>query len=395
MITASRDGTARLWDVGTGKLLTTFVGHTGAIWNVTFSPATGARVATASLDGTARVFAVRGDDEVYRLAATGPDASSVAWSADGSELVAASGDGTISFFASGDGHLERQLHGPANTDPGSSYPEVRLGKRADVLADAFGGESVRLLSVADGSTRFVLPAQGAVEALAFSPDGSVLAAAGDDHMARLWSVASGALLTTLQHPAEVGGLAFGPDGDDLFTSDENGTIYGWHWRTGGPPRTFAAASRPIESLMVDASGTRILTGGSDPAPKIWRVRDGQLLVSLEGHTGEVARTAFDPTGALAATASLDGTTRVWDAGTGDLLAVFRLRSRSVVDLAFSPDGTRLATATRGDGAAVWDVSTAVPATAALGALLGCRDPYQLRAGRLVPRKLTRCPAAAK
>ena len=55
IVTGSYDGTARTWEVATGRPLVTFAGHDGAVYGVAFSP-DGTRIATASRDETARVW---------------------------------------------------------------------------------------------------------------------------------------------------------------------------------------------------------------------------------------------------------------------------------------------------------------------------------------------------
>ena len=55
VVTGSYDGTARAWNVTTGRPLVTFAGHDGAVYAVAFSP-DGTRIATASSDETARVW---------------------------------------------------------------------------------------------------------------------------------------------------------------------------------------------------------------------------------------------------------------------------------------------------------------------------------------------------
>src|SRR5207249_1859283 len=59
LATASRDSTAKLWDVESGQALRTFRGHRGEVMSVRFSP-DGRRLATAGLDGTAKVWDAAG-----------------------------------------------------------------------------------------------------------------------------------------------------------------------------------------------------------------------------------------------------------------------------------------------------------------------------------------------
>ncbi|MGH3813587.1 MAG: WD40 repeat domain-containing protein [Pseudonocardiaceae bacterium] len=55
LATASDDGTARLWDPATGQHRSTLQGHTNWVYGVAFSP-DGTQLATTSTDGTARLW---------------------------------------------------------------------------------------------------------------------------------------------------------------------------------------------------------------------------------------------------------------------------------------------------------------------------------------------------
>src|SRR4051812_41113999 len=78
--------------------------------------------------------------------------------------------------------------------------------------------------------------EGPVRAMAYSPDGRLLAAGGDDMKVRLWDLASGELLFTLsQHTDWVRALAFSPDGQLLASGGWNGKVVfhsGADWKRG-------------------------------------------------------------------------------------------------------------------------------------------------------------------
>lgn len=97
LATASHDGTARLWDLETGKESLTLAGHTGWVNDVTFN-AGGAWLATAGEDGTVRVWEVGSGKELLRLAAlaglNGP-VKRVVFSPVGEDLAALMGDGAV------------------------------------------------------------------------------------------------------------------------------------------------------------------------------------------------------------------------------------------------------------------------------------------------------------
>jgi WD40 repeat protein/DNA-binding SARP family transcriptional activator len=136
VLSASEDGTARIWNASTGKLERTLRGHAEAVNSAAYSM-DGGRVVTAGADGTVRVWNLRAKGAVVMRGHEGP-VMSAAFNPAGDRVVSAGQDGTVRVWS------------------------------------AAGGETLVLLHTHDGR------ATGA----AFTPDGKTVVSAGDDGILR-------------------------------------------------------------------------------------------------------------------------------------------------------------------------------------------------------------------
>ena len=144
---------------------------------------------------------------------------SVSWSPDGTRLATASWDGTVRIWAVADGREFADHRGARR--PGQCRGLVAGRAR---LATAGWDRTVRVWEAADGRELLALRGHtGRVWAVAWSPDGARLATGSEDGTARVWEAGAGRQVHALGgHEGFVVGVSFSPDGRSLATAGATG-----------------------------------------------------------------------------------------------------------------------------------------------------------------------------
>ena len=208
--------------------------------------------------------------------------------------------------------------------------------------------------------RYTLEGNSAVNTVAISPDGSLLASGNDERSICLWDLDTRkAIATFTGHSSAVKSVAFSPDGVILASSSDDKTIKLWNISSRQEICTLSGHSHAVKSLAFSPDGTFLASGSWDKTIKLWDVETGVLKRTLTGHNLQVTAVTFSACGKVLASASCDRTVRLWDLPSG-LSSTLKGHSRSVVAVAFSPDGKTLATGSDDNTVILWDLKTGKP-----------------------------------
>lgn len=174
-----------------------------------------------------------------------------------------------------------------------------------------------------------------------------------------------ACLWTLEgHAGRVDAVAFSPDGSLLASASADITIKTWNPKTGACQSTFRSR-RLIQSVAFSPDGSLIAsaTGEVDPGVMVWDAATGECQLTLRGNCESLESVIFSPDGLLLASASKDGTVRLWDLmGTcqATLLhhgSMFAIRHDDCpCSVYFSADSALLASVSRSGTVKVWDAN---------------------------------------
>ncbi len=235
-----------------------------------------------------------------------------------------------------------------------------------LVASASADSTVLLWRVHDALRVHKLQGQkGWVMCVAFSPDGTTLACGGEDKTVRLWRVSDGQLVRELsRHTAAVVSVAFSPDGATLATSSLDSTIKLWRMADGAVLQTLNGHTDFVNSVAFSPDGKTLASGSDDRTIRLWRVADGAVLRTLTGHQDYVSCVAFSPDGQHLASGagSQDKTLRLWRVSDGTLEQSWKASANAVPSVAFSPDGATIAVgAGRNDNSiGLWQVGRDTP-----------------------------------
>lgn len=226
-----------------------------------------------------------------------------------------------------------------------------LPARADMLITAGADKKVKLWNLPDGTLIKSIDAHdGAVNALAVSPDGKTLATGGDDKMVKLWNLPDGALRKSFTaHDGPVLSVAYLSDGSKLITGGADKKVKVWS-ADGSKLQTTIPTDDRILSVF---SAEGYVACGTTTHLKVWDTSGDSVYDLPTEHTGGMTSITGNPASPGAYTGGADGKVKSWSATAGE--RVFDgVQGSSVTALAATSDGNRLFSGGADGKIKIWD-----------------------------------------
>jgi WD40 repeat protein/serine/threonine protein kinase len=360
LASASIDGTTRIWDAATGRQLAQFaapldeVGH--PVFPICWSP-DGAQLVVASSDRTARVFDASTQQEVATLEFESGLILDLSWRPNSRQIATAHNDGTLRIWDVASARPLRWLYGHTH-----EARSVRWNREGTLLASTGLDQTVRVWDVevhnpvrvmSREAEKFRRNWRAANHRLDWNSDGSRLATANSGN-AVVWETRSGKGRELDQATDEIQAIAWSPDDRQVAFGGQSRPLCLWRAATDDLVTLVEQYTGGVTSIAWSRDGRRLAAGVGDGDVAIWnRVSTTPAIVIGGAHHGPTFSIDWNADGTRLATVGWNSSVKIWDAQNGGLIWQSRPESGLVNAVRWSPEGTQLATA-QTDAILIWD-----------------------------------------
>ena len=334
LATADEAGDIKVWEVATGELLSSLVGHQATVLDITFNPnATPTQLLTASLDGTVKMWDLSSGQLIRSLSVYTGGVKSIELSRQGTSLVTIDVGGSAIVWDTNSGRKLFQLSD--NDEPGGDGQKAKITD-ADyspdnsllVTADETGVISCWNAHSGQKIQSWVAHTDS-IRRVTFSRDGNQLVTASTDETAKVWDMASdiarGSITATIDHRSSMLELytttghrdpvidaVLVPNSSRLLTIDAGGTAKMWDVIAQTELSTLFSDVGTVNShsLQLNSSPQRLaLAHSGQNTVQVWGVNTAGKSLNFNDHLAKVTEVVFSPDGKWLATASNDSLIR--------------------------------------------------------------------------------------
>ena len=200
-----------------------------------------------------------------------------------------------------------------------------------------------------------------VNAVSFSPDGTLIVSGSDDRTLRVWNSLTGAEVSEMRgHRHAVQTVKFSPDGRRIISGSSDYTVRVWDLATSAEVLpNLREHGDTVSSVEFSPDGTRFVSGSYDMTLRVWDATTGTKISELRGNKGRVNSASFSPDGTMVVSGSDDRTVRIWDVASSTEVGVLKGHRGAVLSVHFSKDGHQITSYSEDHTHRLWNVTAEI------------------------------------
>lgn len=342
IVSGSDDQTTKLWILETGKEIRTF-NHTSGVTAVDFSP-DGRYIVTGSRDSSARLFNINDSKEIQTLLGRNFDyITSLSYSPNEKNIIIG-----IMFFATKLWELKTNKitllkYYPMYFSPDGNY----------ILAVEAFSNDIKLLNANNFKEICTLTGHtGYINCISFNSDGNYFVSSSDDKTAKLWDIKKCKKIRTfIGHNNRVVSISYSPNDEYIITGSADSTAKLWDVATCKEIRTFSGYSSSIWNVGFSSDGKHIIIGDGSNTELI-NYENNNKVNFFNG-----SFKSNSPDGKYIITKNKDSIFKIWDIISSDEIMTLKQYNEIVSSIDFSPNSKYIITGSLDGTIKLWEVNT--------------------------------------
>jgi WD40 repeat protein len=162
---------------------------------------------------------------------------------------------------------------------------------------------------------------------------------------------------TLNHQDSVRSISYSPNGKILASAGNDKIVKLWDIKLGRELHTLNGHQKDVNSVSYSPNGKILASASDDQTIKLWDAVSGRELRTLRGHRSGVTKISYSPDGKTLASSSLDKTVKLWNIKTGHEIRTLTGHKKFVINVRYSPNGRILASTSGDNTMKLWDAES--------------------------------------